>query len=168
MLLLLGETREEFGGSVWQEVSGQGLRGLPPRVDLANEARLAEFFSSSEGISAAHDLSEGGLAQAVFEMLLASGRGADLDLSAVHDDALTALFSESASRVLVAVSADRVDAAVREAAEAGIPVSVLGSTNGSGEITAAGETIALAELAGAWRETLPRLFDHAFAPNSPV
>ncbi|MBA4504036.1 phosphoribosylformylglycinamidine synthase subunit PurL [Corynebacterium sanguinis] len=167
-LLLLGATHDEFGGSVWQEVSGQKLSGLPPQVDLANEQRLAEFFADSEGISAAHDLSEGGLAQAVFEMLLGSGKGAELDVTGVHDDAFTALFSESASRVLVAVTADRLDIAVQRATEAGIPVAVLGSTNETGEITVAGETVSIAQLAEAWSATLPGLFDHALAPNAPV
>ncbi|EEI17938.1 phosphoribosylformylglycinamidine synthase subunit PurL [Corynebacterium lipophiloflavum] len=167
-LLLLGHTHDEFGGSVWQEVSGRGLSGLPPQVDLANEQRLAQFFADSEGISAAHDLSEGGLAQAVFEMLLGSGKGAELDVTGVHEDAFTALFSESASRVLVAVTADRVDIAVHSATAAGIPVAVLGSTNETGEITVAGETVSIAQLAEAWSATLPGLFDHALAPNSPV
>ena len=128
VLVLLGETFEEFGGSVWQDISGQGLAGLPPQVDLANEARLAEFFGGVEGVSAAHDLSEGGLSQAVFELLLASGLGADLNLEAVHEDAFTALFSESASRVLIAVSRDRVDAALERAAAVGVPAVVVGET----------------------------------------
>ncbi|SDL91965.1 phosphoribosylformylglycinamidine synthase [Corynebacterium mycetoides] len=167
-LILLGETFDEFGGSVWQEVSGQGLSGLPPRVDLANEERLAQFFADNTAVSAAHDLSEGGLAQAVFEMLLGSGKGADLDLTGVHEDAFTAMFSESASRVLIAVTADRADTAVQRATEAGVPVAVVGTTTSTGEYTVAGETVAVSELAQAWRETLPALFDHAMAPNSPA
>ena len=167
-LVLLGATAEEFGGSVWQDISGQGLAGLPPQVDLANEARLAEYFSGVEGITAAHDLSEGGLSQAVFELLLGSGLGADLDLTVVHEDAFTALFSESASRVLVAVTRDRVDAAVERADAAGIPVAVIGSTTEDGTIRFAGESVALSELASAWSETMPRHFGHATAPNAAV
>ena len=157
-LLLLGETREEFGGSVWQDISGQGLSGLPPQVDLANEAKLAAYFTGVEGITAAHDLSEGGLSQAVFEMLLGSGLGADLDLTVVHADPFTALFSESASRVLVAVTRDRVDAAVERAASAGIPVAVIGSTTEGPEISFAGQTVALDELEAAWAEAMPSQF----------
>ena len=58
VLVLLGETKDEFGGSVWQEISGAGLSGLPPQVDLANEERLADFFcEKADGLTAAHDLS---------------------------------------------------------------------------------------------------------------
>ena len=189
ILVLLGETRDEFGGSVWQEISGAPLRGLPPQVDLANEARLAEFFapespaaedsdrpdgSPARGLTAAHDLSEGGLAQAVFEMIKETEKGAELDLSGVHEDAFTALFSESASRVLVACSPDRVDRVVADATELGIPVAIVGSTNLSGDITfadgtaAAGQSVSVAALRAAWSATLPGLFAHADAPNSAV
>lgn len=189
ILVLLGETRDEFGGSVWQEISGAPLRSLPPQVDLANEARLAEFFapespaaedsdrpdgSPARGLTAAHDLSEGGLAQAVFEMIKETEKGAELDLSGVHEDAFTALFSESASRVLVACSPDRVDRVVADATELGIPVAIVGSTNLSGDITfadgtaAAGQSVSVAALRAAWSATLPGLFAHADAPNSAV
>ncbi|MDO5454022.1 MAG: phosphoribosylformylglycinamidine synthase subunit PurL, partial [Corynebacterium sp.] len=75
VLVVLGETKDEFGGSIWQQVSGGGLNGLPPQVDLANEEKLAEFFVGNTGLTAAHDVSEGGLAQAVIEMLLRAGKG---------------------------------------------------------------------------------------------
>lgn len=168
VLVLLGETFEEFGGSVWQDISGQGLAGLPPQVDLANEARLAEFFGGVEGVSAAHDLSEGGLSQAVFELLLASGLGADLNLEAVHEDAFTALFSESASRVLIAVSRDRVDAALERAAAVGVPAVVVGETSASGKLSFGDQEVAVDELAQAWAATLPQHFGHSVAPNAAV
>ena len=168
VLVLLGETFEEFGGSVWQDISGQGLAGLPPQVDLANEARLAEFFGGVEGVSAAHDLSEGGLSQAVFELLLASGLGADLNLEAVHEDAFTALFSESASRVLIAVSRDRVDAALERAAAVGVPAVVVGETSASGKLSFGNQEVAVDELAQAWAATLPQHFGHSVAPNAAV
>ncbi|GAB3086475.1 phosphoribosylformylglycinamidine synthase subunit PurL [Corynebacterium aquatimens] len=168
VLVLLGETKDEFGGSVWQEISGAGLNGLPPQVDLVNEARLADFFTSAEGLTAAHDLSEGGLSQAVFEMIKDAGKGAELDLAAVHEDAFTALFSESASRVLVALSADRLDAALRRASELGIPAAVIGRTNNGAAITFGDESVAVDELRVAWQATLPKYFSHADAPNSAV
>ena len=168
-LILLGETKDEFGGSVWQDISGAGLAGLPPQVDLANEARLAEFFAgNAAGIAAAHDLSEGGLSQAVFELLLGSDKGAKLNLEGVHADAFTALFSESASRVLVAVTSDRAEAAVERATSAGIPVAVLGETTNDGVLRVAGEEVQMLELAGAWAATMPSHFAAATAPNAAV
>ncbi|MGO2550442.1 phosphoribosylformylglycinamidine synthase subunit PurL [Corynebacterium casei] len=167
-LVLLGETKEEFGGSIWQQVSGGGLQGLPPQVDLANEAKLAEFFVGNTSVAASHDLSEGGLGIAAFEMAQKNGVGVDLDLSVVHEDALTALFSESASRVLISTASDHLDGVLTRASELGIPAVVVGTTNDSGTFTFAGEEVATTELREAWSATLPNLFGHAVGANSVV
>ncbi|WP_394285248.1 phosphoribosylformylglycinamidine synthase subunit PurL [Corynebacterium sp.] len=168
VLVVLGETKDEFGGSIWQQVSGGGLNGLPPQVDLANEEKLAEFFVGNTGLTAAHDVSEGGLAQAVIEMLLRAGKGADLDLSKVHEDDFVALFSESASRAVVATTADRVDALLIRADELGVPAATIGSTDDSAELKVGGVSIAISELYQAWSATLPELFGHAVGANSVV
>ena len=174
VLILLGETKDEFGGSIWQQVSADeantdsGLNGLPPQVDLANEKRLADFFVGNEGLTAAHDISEGGLAVTAFEMAKRSGVGLSLDLSKVHEDAFVAAFSESASRVLVATTADRVDTLLHRAEECGVPAVVVGQTNDSGELELGEESIAVAALREAWSATLPLLFGHAVGANSVV
>ena len=168
VLVVLGETKDEFGGSIWQQVSGGGLNGLPPQVDLANEEKLAEFFVGNTGLTAAHDVSEGGLAQAVIEMLLRAGKGADLDLSKVHEDDFVALFSESASRAVVATTADRVDALLIRADELGVPAATIGATDDSAELKVGGVSIAVSELYEAWSQTLPELFGHAVGANSVV
>lgn len=98
LLYLLGDTHEEFGGSAWSQVVHDHLGGLPPKVDLERERLLAEILisASRDGmIDSAHDLSDGGLIQAVVESALQGGKGARL---IVPDglDAFTFLFSESA------------------------------------------------------------------------
>ncbi len=176
VLVLLGETKDEFGGSIWQQVnaheqghqSKDGLNGLPPQVDLANEKRLADFFVGNEGITAAHDISEGGLAVTAFEMAKRSGVGLSLDLSKAHEDSFVAAFSESASRVLVATTADRVDTLLQRAEECGVPAVVVGQTTDNGELELGGESIAVSELREAWAATLPDLFGHAVGANSVV
>ena len=176
VLVLLGETKDEFGGSIWQQVSAReqgnesenGLNGLPPQVDLANEQRLADFFVGNEGLTAAHDISEGGLAVTAFEMAKRSGVGLSLDLSKVHEDAFVAAFSESASRVLVATTADRVDMLLQRAEECGVPAVVVGQTTDNGQLELGGESIAVSELREAWAATLPDLFGHAVGANSVV
>ena len=180
VLIALGETKDEFGGSIWQQVSADtseasSLNGLPPQVDMANEKRLAEFFHGNELLTAAHDLSEGGLAVAAFEMAKRAGATADgaglglnLDLSAVHEDEFVAAFSESASRVLVATTADRADQVLARAGELGIPAAIVGETTETGALTLGGESVAISQLVSAWSATLPDLFDHAVGANSVV
>ena len=166
-LYLLGQTFDEFGGSIWQQVSGAGLSGLPPQVDLAKEEKLMEFFQQPGVVSAAHDVSEGGVAQAIAELAIYSNKGVSLDVSGVHDDVFTALFSESASRVVVAATDGA--AVVRRAQELGIPVVKIGETIDEPVVRVEGQfEVPVAELTRAWTETLPRLFSHAVGANSVV
>ncbi|RSZ61576.1 phosphoribosylformylglycinamidine synthase subunit PurL [Corynebacterium hylobatis] len=168
VLILLGETADEFGGSIWQQISGGGLKGLPPKIDLANEERLADFFVGNTDVTAAHDLSEGGLAQAVAEMAFRSQGGVNLDLSGVHEDEFVALFSESASRAVVATTADRVDAVLARAAEKGVSAVKIGETTSARELNFGEVTVDLDELKAAWQGTLPELFGHAVGSNAVV
>ena len=162
-LYLLGETFEEFGGSIWQQLTTGELNGLPPKVDLANEMKLVEFFQDADFVSAAHDLSEGGLAAAVMELAIHSGKGIELELS----DPFVELFSESASRVIVATTNGQ--AVVERAQGLGIPVIKIGVTNDSGKLTVNdAATVGVDKLAEAYYGTLPRLFGHAVGANAVV
>ena len=168
-LYVVGATFNEFGGSIWQQVSGGGLNGMPPAVDLANEQKLVELFSGPRVVTAAHDVSEGGLAQAVAELAMTSGDGVgvDIDVAAVHEDPFVALFSESASRVVVATT----DGAALEgrARELGIPCVKLGRTNTDKQLRVVGQfDVPVAELREAWAGTLPEIFGHAVGANSVV
>jgi phosphoribosylformylglycinamidine synthase len=109
-LYLLGVTATELSGSAWAATIHGHLGGRPPVVDLAGEKRLAELLkaASDQGlISSAHDLSEGGLAQALADMTLRFGVGARVWLDELIErdgvDKASALFSESTGRVIVSV-----------------------------------------------------------------
>jgi phosphoribosylformylglycinamidine synthase len=164
-LLLLGETRDELDGSEWARLEHDHLGGVPPRVDLAAERKLAEIMlaASRDGmVSAAHDLSEGGLAQAVVEMCLAGQTGARILLPEGLDP-FVALFSESAARVLVAVP--RTEelrftemCTVRQQPWTRVGVVDVGNPAGPQlEVQGVG-TYPLTELREAWEGTLPALF----------
>ncbi len=105
LIYLLGDTRDEFGGSEWAHHVHRHLGGLPPTVDLARERLLGEILvaGSRDGmLTAAHDVSDGGVGQALVEMALRSGVGARCW---VPDglDPFVFLFSESAGRAVVVV-----------------------------------------------------------------
>ncbi len=162
-LYLLGETFEEFGGSIWQQISADKLDGLPPKIDLANEKKLVEFFQDAEFVEAAHDLSEGGLAAAIAELAIQSGKGVELELA----DPFVDLFSESASRAIVATT--NGTAVIKKAQSLGIPVTRIGTTNDSGAVSVTDVlSVSVNKLAEAYYGTLPRLFGHAVGANSVV
>ncbi|MBB2988410.1 phosphoribosylformylglycinamidine synthase subunit PurL [Terracoccus luteus] len=159
---LLGETRDELGGSEWAHVVHKHLGGLPPRVDLMAEQALAKALATAVDagvLESAHDLSDGGLAIALAEASLRHGVGVTVDgLDRVGEglDAFTALFSESTARVLVSVAADR--AAEFETAVTGIPAVRIGTTGGRNVEVTSQFTVSLAELRVAHEFTLPAVF----------
>jgi phosphoribosylformylglycinamidine synthase subunit PurL len=106
LVYLLGDTHDELAGSEWAHHVHGHLGGLPPALDLTRERLLAEVLvaGSRDGmLTAAHDVSDGGVAQALVEMALRAGVGARCWVP----DGLapfTFLFSESASRAVVVVA----------------------------------------------------------------
>ncbi|HET7899817.1 MAG TPA: phosphoribosylformylglycinamidine synthase subunit PurL, partial [Candidatus Nanopelagicales bacterium] len=124
VVLLLGETRDELAGSEWAHVVHGHLGGLPPRVDLEAERALATVLvAASRGglVGAAHDLSEGGVAQAVVEMALRHGVGATIDAPAALDP-FVFLFSESTARAIVTAAPEQVERVTALAREHGVAV----------------------------------------------
>jgi phosphoribosylformylglycinamidine synthase subunit PurL len=161
-LLLLGDTHDEFDGSIWAQVTGDHLGGLPPAVDLPREKLLAEVLSaaSRDGlVSAAHDLSEGGLAQAIVESALAGETGCRIVLPEGADP-FVMLFSESSGRVLVAVPRTEENR-FRSMCEArGLPAVRIGVVDqGADAVEFQGLfTVSLAELRATSEAVLPRFF----------
>ncbi|MQA93989.1 MAG: phosphoribosylformylglycinamidine synthase subunit PurL [Streptosporangiales bacterium] len=158
-LVLLGSTREEFGGSVWAHVVHGHLGGRPPAVDLAAERALAGFLADATDaglLDAAHDLSDGGLGVALAESCLAGARGARVDLP---DDPFTLLFSESAARAVVAVRPGAEQAITDLAARHDVPARPIGLTGGPSLEVTGHFSVALADLREAYHTPLPTLFD---------
>ncbi len=158
-VVLLGETREELSGSEWAHVVHDHLGGLPPRVDLPAEYQLATLLidaSRSGLLTSAHDLADGGLAQALVESTLRDGVGVTVRLAG--QDPFVALFSESAARAVVTVPADGVAQLLTMAEALGVPAASIGVTGGSTLELEGWFDVPLDELRGAWTTTLPAMF----------
>ncbi|MEA2013792.1 MAG: AIR synthase-related protein [Thermodesulfobacteriota bacterium] len=109
LVYVLGETREELGGSEWFALHGFTGNNVP-RVDADRAKKLYRALTAAicKGLVAScHDCSDGGLGVALAEVAFAGGLGMDIDLSTVpcqgieRDDYL--LFSESQSRFVVTI-----------------------------------------------------------------
>ena len=138
-LLLIGGDGGHLGRSLYQrEIEGRE-EGPPPAVDLAAERRHGDFVRRQiEGgrVSACHDVSDGGLLVALAEMALAAldkGRavGARVALPADASDATGWLFGEDQGRYVVGAPRRQAESLAAEAAQAGVPVSVMGETGGA-------------------------------------
>ncbi|GAA1141905.1 phosphoribosylformylglycinamidine synthase subunit PurL [Microbacterium aurantiacum] len=167
-IYLLGVTSTELSGSQWAATIHDHLGGRPPAVDLGAEKRLAELVhaASLQGlISSAHDLSGGGLGQALAEAVTRFGVGARVWLDEIIErdgvDAATALFSESTGRVIVSVPRED-DVKFRGLCEGrGYPVLRIGVTDvaETAELEVQGQfTVPVAELRSVSSATLPAAF----------
>lgn len=152
-IVLLGTTREELSGSEWANVAHGHLGGLPPQVDLRAERNLARLLKDLVGIAtSAHDLSDGGLAQALAEAAMVSGIGARVEL---EGDAFVGLYAESAARAVVTVAAGDLDELRALCARHDVPLTELGTTGGDVLAVEGQFEVVLGELRDAWSATLP-------------
>jgi phosphoribosylformylglycinamidine synthase len=162
LVVMLGRTREELGGSEYLAALHGIVRGTPPWIDLAVEkaAQAACLEAIREGvIASAHDLSEGGLAVAIAECCISGpdrALGAEIELEAsIRPDAW--LFGESQSRILVSLKSRHLTRLREIAAARDVPLTVLGSVRGNrlriGQLIDAD----VQELRQVWSEALGRL-----------
>ena len=165
-LYLLGITRDELDGSAWAGVIHDHLGGRPPAVDLDAEQRLAALVAAGGQeslISSAHDLADGGLAQALVESVLRFGVGARVWLDEILErdgvDETAALFGESTGRMLVSVPRED-DVKFRGLCEGRqYPVLRIGVTDDSGVLEVQDRfTVSVDELRAIHRGTLAAAF----------
>jgi phosphoribosylformylglycinamidine synthase len=161
-LYLLGDTRDEFGGSEWAHTVHGFLGGRPPAVDLAREQLLADILinASRDGlIDAAHDLSDGGLFSALAESCLRGTTGVRVIVPEGLDP-FVFLFSESAGRAVVAVPRTEEVRFTDMCTARGLPAQRIGVLDILESALDVQDQfrIPLSELRVAWSRTLPQLF----------
>ena len=171
-IYLLGTTEAELDGSAWAEVTAGHLGGVPPQYKPEAEKELGEILinSSRDGmIDAAHDLSEGGLSQALVESCLRFDTGARIWLDEVCErdgvDVFTALFSESTARAIVAVPRSEEVRFKDMCTARRFPFVRIGMTDAGDEAPSLDVvdhfTIGLDELSRTHEATLPKVFGSA-------
>lgn len=110
MVYVLGETKNELGGSEYLALKGQ-LGQDVPKTDPKSFKMLYQKLNEAMRrglVASCHDCSDGGLAVALAESAFAGDLGMDLDLAPLGlDNAVVALFSESQGRFVVTTPPDR-------------------------------------------------------------
>ncbi len=136
IVVLLGRTREELGGSEYLKLIHGLVKGTPPWIDLKLEQAVQNccLEAIDRGIlRSAHDISDGGLAVSLAECCIG---GPDRPLGVriethemIRGDAL--LFSESPSRIVVSLEEKNLARLQELAAELRVPMHVIGTVNGA-------------------------------------
>jgi phosphoribosylformylglycinamidine synthase len=170
LLVMVGDPRDTLSGSAYvREVLGEDA-GAPPALDLPRAARLQELavHAAENGwVRAAHDVSDGGLAVALAEMMLAAppedAIGLDVSADGLGADSRTALFAESPA-IVFEVSPERAPRLFQAVRERGIQAWPLGTVTDTSRLRArlaGGESVSwtAAELREAAGATLARLWN---------
>ncbi|HEY2991068.1 MAG TPA: phosphoribosylformylglycinamidine synthase subunit PurL [Candidatus Binatia bacterium] len=161
LVVLLGRTREELGGSEYLKVVHGLVKGTPPWIDLRLERAVQQtcLKAIEKGIvRSAHDVSDGGLAVALAECCIAGPEkplGARIELRAMmRGDAL--LFGESQSRIVVSVKEKDLGRLGRIAAKEGAPMQVIGEVGGPRLALQPLAQLPVEELRSIWAHGLSR------------
>ncbi|MEE9613365.1 MAG: phosphoribosylformylglycinamidine synthase subunit PurL [Thermodesulfobacteriota bacterium] len=135
LIVLMGTTREEVGGSEYLHLVHGLERGMPPSIDLSAEKNLQDACREAIRtgiIISAHDVSEGGLAVALSEGCLNPdgpvGAVVEMEAGGIRPDAF--FFGESQSRIVVSLKEDRLDALKGIAEPLGVELDVIGRVGG--------------------------------------
>jgi phosphoribosylformylglycinamidine synthase subunit PurL len=157
LIYLIGDTKDEFGGSELQKLTYGRIFGKAPALDVNVEYKYQQQVLKAirQGlVQSAHDISEGGLAVALSESLFGTEFGAEVR---VDGNAVSALFSESQSRFLLSIKKEN-----KEQFESLVDARFIGEVNDSAllKISNDNEKLILSEvteLEKAWRGAIPCL-----------
>jgi phosphoribosylformylglycinamidine synthase len=150
-IVLLGETTGHLGQSALLKELFNREDGDAPHVDLKAEwaaGELVRTLQADKAITAAHDLSDGGLALAAADMALAGNVGMDL-----KDGDTGWFFGEDQARFLIATSTP--DAVLSAAKSAGVPAETIGTATGT-DMKLGAATVSLSALREAFTSGLPK------------
>ena len=165
-LLLVGPSAPSLAGSELAKQRGELDKGLPqpPIMEVDAALKLVRGVVREGLASAAHDVSDGGLACALAEMAIAAGTGMEVDLDPLVElrggSGETCLFGEGPGGILLAASRDQVEALLERAEAAGVEAVEIGAVTGERISISAAErdvSVAVTDAVRAWLSLAERL-----------
>jgi phosphoribosylformylglycinamidine synthase len=133
-VLYIGADRKGLGGTEYLKVVHGLTTGDAPELDIDFEVKLQNSLLDAIKagfITAAHDLSDGGLSIALAEMAIFGKLGANITVNGLSGSQHEVLFSEAQSGVVITVDQKDVDTCLAHFKNAGVPVIALGEVNGT-------------------------------------
>ena len=162
LIYLVGQTKDDYAGSLIQKYQTGDIAGLLD-FDLETEAKVQDFVyqaNQADLLTAAHDISEGGLAVALMQMLLKTPFG----FEAHYNGSSAQLFSESQSRFVLTITSEDQEQFESLAEQAGIQIEKLGQVHNSDEIILASlEEVAefhKSDIEDQWRQQILQLLQY--------
>ena len=132
VIVLLGENKDELGGSEYLKVVHNLEKGRVPELFLNREKAVQQTCLEAirKGVvCSAHDISEGGLAVSIAESSIFGDIGVMISLiSDIRIDSL--LFGETQSRIILTLSPENFFSLEEIARHHAVPVNVIGKVGG--------------------------------------
>ncbi len=154
-IYVIGNVDDNFSGSEWAHIHGKQIGDRSPVADLDMEKRLVLMLLEGQPIfEAAHDISNGGFAASISEMVLRTNVGATITL---EGNVAAELLAETPGRVVIAINESNTNAILALASKYQIPVKNVGVTGGD-SLTINGGALSIDELRGAHTGVLEALF----------
>lgn len=133
-ILLIGKTYDELTGSEYHRCIHGIEKGTAPRIRIDNELANGKCIlklvdeDKNKNITAIHDVSAGGLAIALSEMVISSKLGCEINLDSDELDLNQLLYSESHGRYILTVKSDALDDVL---SKIDVDVDVIGEVKGN-------------------------------------
>ena len=156
LILLLGKTKPELGGSQYLESIHSLVKGKIPELNLEKEKKIQETclnLIKADIVKSAHDCSDGGLAVTLFESSVANLKGADIKIDTeLRVEEL--LFSESQSRIVISLAREDKDRA-EEIIGDDLEFQIIGEVKGERLKINNQINIEIEEMKTKWEEAIP-------------
>jgi len=162
LIYVLGDDKEELGGSEYLKVIHKKVEGNCPQIDLSIEKKLQDTVLElirKKLINSAHDISEGGIVCALAECCIINEEkklGAELTIPFKSRKDFS-YFSETQSRIIVSISADKKAEFENILHAAMQPFIHLGIVVGSSLLINDNIKVSVDELANLYYNTIPRI-----------
>jgi len=160
MILLLGKTKEDLGGSEYLKTIHRLKKGKCPGIDLKLERSVQKTTLEAIGkglVQSAHDCSEGGLAVALAESCISNpdrklGAVVNLGTERIRKDSL--LFGESQSRIILSAKTKDVKKLIQIAKKNKTPVAIIGRVGGDSLVINRLIKVSINALYKAWHNAI--------------
>ncbi|HXG73229.1 MAG TPA: phosphoribosylformylglycinamidine synthase subunit PurL [Candidatus Nitrosotenuis sp.] len=137
LIILVGKTKDELGGSEYYEYIHDFIGGQCPQVDLVESKKNMDAVLSlirAEKVKAAHDCSKGGLAIAVCELAMTSNIGCTVALENIPQERIPddkIMFSESHSRYVLVIEESNLESVISMLKKSQVEFGLIGKFHGN-------------------------------------
>lgn len=159
IILYVGAPRIGLGGTEYLKVVHGLTTGDAPILDLDVELKVQETVLeaiTSGLVTAAHDISDGGLAVSIAEMGIFGSLGAQIDLSVLSGSIHEIWFSEAQSGIVLTCKPDQKESLMKHLSQGGVDVAQIGTVQGDALIFEGVGSVSLDQLQSIYESAIPK------------